>query len=103
MRIITSSSVILVILIFSVITANIYAQEDNNTTLEKTLYFQVDVPDNWVYREFSDAYHVDASGFGVVSQILAIPIENLGSNTSFVVAQFRQDADYLLRNAPLDL
>lgn len=103
MRIITLSGVILVIVIlnFSVITINIYAQ-NSNTTIEKTLYFQVEIPDNWRYEVFSDSYATELLGFGPSNSIGAMPSEHFGSNTTYAAASFKQDAYYSIKNAPLD-
>jgi hypothetical protein len=101
MIIITLSGVIiLVILNFSVIT-NIYAQ-NSNTTLEKTLYFQVEIPDDWTYEVFSDSYATELMGFGQSNSIGAMPSEHFGSNTTYAAASFKQDAYYSIKNAPLD-
>jgi hypothetical protein len=91
MIIITLSGVIfLVILNFSVIT-NIYGQEDiNNTTLKKTFYFEIEIPDDWIYRKFSNAYATGLLGFGPSNSLVAIPVEYWGSNTSYAVAQFNR-------------
>lgn len=100
MRIITLSSVILVILTFSVIT-NIIAQ-DNNTTLEKTLYFQIEIPDDWIYQSYSDTSVTKLLGFGPLNTIDAMPSEFWSSNTTFPVVSFKQNAYYTIKNVPLD-
>lgn len=102
MRIITLSGVILVILIFSIITANIYAQNSNNTTLEKTLYFEIEIPNNWTYQVYSDSYITDVLGFGLSNSIDAMPTEHFSSNTTYATTNFKQYADYTIKNAPLD-
>jgi hypothetical protein len=109
MRIITTLigiiTLVVVILDFCVITDNnkIYGQENNgNTTLEKTLYFQVEIPDDWTYQMYSDSYITDLLGFGPSNSIDAMPSENFGSNTTFATTNFKQYADYTIKNAPLD-
>lgn len=104
MMIITLSGVIIIVILnFSVVT-NIYGQEDNNnTTLKKTFYFEVEIPDDWIYRKFSNAYATGLLGFGPSNSVVAIPVEYWDSNTSYAVAQFRQDAYYGVKNTPLDI
>ena len=98
-------TLVVVILNFCVITDNnkIYGQENNgNTTLEKTLYFQVEIPDDWTYQMYSDSYITDLLGFGPSNSIDAMPSEHFGSNTTFATTNFKQYADYTIKNAPLD-
>jgi hypothetical protein len=98
--------IVLIILNFSVITIsvndnNIYAQ-NSNTTTERTLYFQVEIPDDWVYQVYSDSYITDLLGFGPSNSIDAMPPEQFSSNTTYATTNFKQYADYTIKNAPLD-
>lgn len=101
MRIITLSGVILVILNFYLFT-NIYPQEDDNTTTESTLYFEIEIPDDWTYDKYSDSYATKLLGFGPANTIDAMPSEYFGSNTTYAAASFKQYPYYTIKNAPLD-
>jgi len=100
---ITLSGIILVILTFSVIT-NIYSQEDNNnnTSIAKTLYFQIEIPDDWVYEITSQSSITKILGFGPLNVIGATPVEYYDLNSFGIGSAFLRDADYTVRNAPLD-
>jgi hypothetical protein len=101
--------IVVVILNFSVSTDNnnnIYGQESNkteNTTLESTLYFKVEIPNDWAYEKYSASYLAELVGFGPLNNIRTMPSEYWGANTSYAVAGFQQIDYYTVRNAPLDL
>ena len=106
MRVITLSGIILVIINFCVIT-NIYAQEDNkNTSIVKTLYFQVEIPDDWVYERSSESSITKILGFGPANTIIGTPAEYYAEvfdpNSTFAGVMFQQDTGYTIKNAPLD-
>ena len=77
----------------------------------ETYYFSIEVPDNWVYR-------TNSAGFGASNLITLVPnnfsdfllqVEELDSNTARETFDkggsaifMNQDADYTLKNAPLD-
>ena len=103
----TNIILVFVFAILSISTSNdnndsVYAQNSSNATLKKTFYFQVEIPDDWIFRKFSNSYATGLLGFGPSNSLVAIPVEFWGSNTTYAVTQFRQDAYYDVKNASLN-
>ena len=80
-----------------------------NTTEVKNWYFQIEVPDNWIYEEYSDSPAADMLGFGPKNSISLVPNEfNIneiknGNISEVAAAFFQKDFRYNIKNAPLDM
>jgi len=55
-----------------------------NTKTERTLYFQVEIPDDWTYEAFSDSYVTEVLGFGPLNTIGLVPSEFWDANMTSV-------------------
>ena len=88
--------------VFSI--SNSVAQNDDNknSTTGETLYFKVQIPNNWTYQIYSDTYATEILGFGPVNVIQAVPSELYAKDENYTVAGFRQDAYYTVKNVPLE-
>lgn len=85
-----------------------------NTTIAKTYYFSMNVPDTWVYATtVSDSPITKMLGFGIADFLLAMPSEfadivneptfNISKllGEGFAMLGVSKDNDYPLKNAPL--
>jgi hypothetical protein len=97
------------ITIFFAISANsinsVFGQNNNTTTNEETLSFSIEIPDDWIYEEYSDFAATQLLGFGPVNAINLTPNElydDVINNKSGVWGTFKQDTHYGLKNAPLE-
>jgi hypothetical protein len=96
--------------ILAVLTASAFAAGNDNVG---NLYFSINIPDSWTYLESSNTPQSRTTGYGPVNAIQLTPSEfgdvllGLTENTEHravggVMADFFQDTDYRLKNAPLE-
>jgi hypothetical protein len=91
--------------IFAMLINFVYGENNETTSIEETLYFSIEIPNNWAYEEFSNSYGTELLGFGPINTISLSPAELYDqsvTNSTGVTAVFQKDDYYSLKNTSLE-
>ena len=68
-------------------------------------YFSIKPLDTWIYEEYSNSVMVDFMGFGLKNAINLWPsqLDLSDTNKTSLLAEFKQDESYTIKNAPLSV
>ena len=86
-----------------IIFAETYTDLIGDDTRATNFYFSIKPLDTWIYQEYSNSAMANLMGFGPNNAIALWPSELDGAdlNKTALLAEFKQDESYTLKNAPL--
>jgi hypothetical protein len=86
-----------------IIVAETYTELLGDDSRATNFYFSIKPLDTWIYQEYSNSAMAQLMGFGPNNAIYLYPanLEGADQNKTSLIAEFKQDESYTLKNAPL--